>query len=281
MNIFQKIIGNIASKTLPKDVALSSIKPYIKYTKISFDASIMPNGDLGIGIYDITNKIKKHKGGKISSHNSLIGEQEALKFTLKYAHDLDVKNLLLFTDNIELARRGVTDEYLENYSFEEVNLTWIPRELNIEADIQSKKGQSMNLININSEVANETKKRVKRKNGFALFSKYNYEQKVNILASLANKNDYNEMNLIDMLKKGTKEDYRWQITNKNLPFVKMAKTILVSDRDCPDYIRSRFKKMKDPVYHKGFASLSFNEFSEEFDKRNKNFIARTKILKEA
>jgi len=281
MNLFQKIISNIASKTLPKDVALSTIKPYIKYTKISFDASIMPNGNLGIGMYDITNKIKKNKGGKISSHNSLIGEQEALRFTLDYAHNLGVKNLLLFTDNIALARKGVTDDYLENYSFEEVHLTWIPRELNSEADIQSKKGQSINLLNMTQKAANETKKSVKRKNGLALFTKYNYAQKVNILSSLANKDDHNEMNFIYMLKKGTKEHYEWQITNKNLIFVRMAKTILMSDKNCPSYIKSRFKRMKDPIYHKGFGHLSFNEFSKEFDKRNKKFKERTNLLKEA
>lgn len=30
------------------------------YTHISFDASVMPNGHIGIGMHDITNKVKKN-----------------------------------------------------------------------------------------------------------------------------------------------------------------------------------------------------------------------------
>jgi len=271
-----------------------------KYTHISFDASIMKNGNLGIGMYDITNNKRIARCGKVSKMSSIMGESKALEFVLKYSHENNFEYLTLFTDNIELARRDLT-KYTKQYNFKEVHLTWIPRQLNREADKFSKEGQELHKdISKNKSLfftgacANETtikkassksksSKRIKSNNkglrivekrSLNIFSKYNYEQKVKMLSALSDKNSIDEQEFIRFIKQGTKENYRFNITKENITFISMAKTLLIHDKNSSRYVKSRFTKMRDPITNYKLSTLSYDVFEREFDKRKPKRIEK-------
>ena len=267
------------------------------YTHISFDASVMPNGFVGIGMHDITNTVRKHSGGKVGGFSSSKGEMAALMFTLDYAKEKNLTRLNLYTDNLDLATKGI-QKLLKNYNFVDVHLTWVPRELNTSADKLSKEGQKLhkgtNPIFVGPS-ANQTKKPKKTKNGrkaipefkedgslnsLKVFAKYTMTQKIDMLQALSNKEQQHEQEFMRMLKEQVKADYMFQVSKHNLPFIRMAKTIIMMDPKCSKYVKDRLKKLKNPSNHKGLELMSFTEFEKEFDKRKPaELVIAPKIVK--
>ena len=303
MNIFQKtfqkiikgvknIKGTKGTKGVANITGLSSLglmKGHVQYTKISFDASVMFNGDLGIGIYDITNKIKKCTGGNIGEQCSYKAEQMALKYVLEYAHEAGFKNIALFTDNIDLIRKDVIKKYIKEYNFEEVHFTWIPRELNTEADKQAKKGQEQNRTNgtngisgisgINGRPANQSTLENTEKRSLKIFEKYSTAQKIRMLKNLSTKGS--EQEFIRMLETQTKDNYKFNVSKLNVKFIRMAKTLLINDENISPYVKKRLKSMRDPQSKQILKTLTFQEFEAEFNNRKTKWLKKLKWLKKA
>lgn len=284
--VYQKLFQkNIIVNESQTDLSLG-------YTHISFDASVMPNGYVGIGMHDITNKTKKHGGGKVCGFSSAKGEMAALMFTLDYAKEKNLTRLNLYTDNLKLATKNNKKLYAK-YNFIDVKLTWVPRELNTSADKLSKEGQKVNKIVTPSFIgpsANQTKKvKIVKKSKesrkiygkdligpvepekiegtLKLFRDWSYNKKVTFLSKLAT-NDRNEVEFIRMVKvNGGKADYKFSVSNANITFIRMAKTLLVNDPKISAYTRKRLKGLKDPRNNQGLQNLSFEKFEKEFDIR--------------
>ena len=263
------LYGKIFNKTLITNEDQTDLS--LGYTHISFDASIMPNGNVGIGMHDITNKIRKHSGGKVNGFSSAKGEMAALMFTLDYAKDRNLTRLNLYTDNLDLATKN-NKKLFAKYNFIDVKLTWVPRELNTSADELSKKGQKVNNMVIPSFIgpsANQTNKVNKSKGSkiTKMFKGYSYKQKVHLLSILAINNS-NEAEVIRMLKaNGVKDDYKFSPSNKNTNFLRMVKTLLIHDSETSDYVKKRLKSLKDCKTGKKLQLLSFEDFEKEFDER--------------
>jgi len=298
MNIFQKFLIKFLPKELPSKQMNGELDQSIMYTKIAFDASVMRNKNLGIGMYDMTNNVRLCEGGKLPKMCSTMGEAEALKFTLNYAKEKGFKNLALFTDSQNLSRHDLED-YTKDYDFEDVVLTWVPRELNKEADKMSKAGQELNknvvfeMLNIIYPAAANTttvksnksktaktglrivKKKQKTQRSFKTMfgNKYSYNQKARFIMRLAE--NHNEREFGRFLIDGVKDIYDFQPGNKMAPLMRMAKTIMEYD-DMPVYVRRRFKKFKMDNGQK-MDRLSFENFEKEFDRRKVQALKKVKF----
>jgi len=116
---------------------------------IQFDASIR-NGKVGIGMFDRTSNVSivksvdYHDNINMSSKDA---ETLALICTLQYMNENNIKSARLFTDNSQIADRGISDYLKKKYLTEsDVSLHWLPRELNSKADTLSKKGSYISHI---------------------------------------------------------------------------------------------------------------------------------------
>jgi hypothetical protein len=292
MNIFQKLL----LKMLPADIL--KIKN-IAYTKIAFDASIMDNKDLGIGMYDMTNKVRLCEGGRLPKQCSTLGETEALKFSLRYASENKIKNIALFTDSQNVSRVNL-EKFTKDYDFDNVTITWIPRDLNREADKLSKDGQKLNnkvkpLTDIQTvifpEPANETLKianiktktagkglRIVAKNSKKkkkvqtlpnlkeiqdMFKNYSYIQKARFISNLAQTNSEKEFGR--MLIQAVPQEYGFQPGNRMAPLMRMALTIMTYG-EMPRYVNKRFNKFKMDNGHK-MVNFNSTSFIKEFNIR--------------
>ena len=206
-------------------------KKFKEFAHISFDASIPNKSNIcNIGIYDTTNKHKLSKTFYIDKNCSFKAETMALACTLEYAFENGIKILNLFTDNKSLADYGIPKQFLLKFKFKKVTLTWIPRELNVEADKLSK---------INSICANETE----IENNKTIFLKYSFEQKVNLIEKIVNKENKIETELLRLLKTSEKDNYVFSINSNNSMFFSLVFYILKFSR-LPSYTKKRIKKTR-------------------------------------
>jgi hypothetical protein len=264
--MFKGIWNRITGKNEGVDTK-NKMKLHLDYVKISFDASILHGGELGIGMYDISNNVRLCAKGNVGYMSSAKGERKALEFTLKYASEKNMKRLALFTDNIDLARSDIS-MFTKSYNFEEVHLTWVPRELNKEADKQSKEGQKSNNVftgpaaniveinsgkNVSSDDVNET------------FKKYSYSQKIQFLKNIS-KNEH-EKEFVRMLEEGTRQDYKFVPGKSVNKLISIARTIIKTEELNP-YLIKRMKKIKRVT-----PRLCYKDFEKEFNKRKpKNLL---------
>lgn len=221
-------------------------------------------------------------------------------FTLDYAAENKFERLNLYTDNLDLATKNIK-KVLKNHNFIDVKLTWVPRELNTSADKLSKEGQKINKTVTPIFVgpsANQADKKIKQKRKkakklvygedligpaeplkiegtFRLFHGWSYDKKVIFLSKLA-KDDSNEQEFIRMLKaNGVKDDYRFNTSNANIIFIRMAKTLLSADPSTSEYVKKRLGNLKDTRNNQKLQTLTFKKFSKEFDKRKpKNLLEK-------
>lgn len=229
-----------------------------KFAHICLDASITEDGTLGVGLFDITNNKKIALTYKTKpSRDAFVGETMALICAMEYAYERGCKKVHFFTDNKRLGDSEINPRFLERFPFESVQISWIPRDLNKEADKMSKAGRNPNSGHW-TEAANEPE--YKNKNIKSLFSKYDYAQKVKFLSKMAKTNQ--EKEFIRMLKEGVKDDYRFSYSPETSKLIRMAKTIFTGE-EAPVYVRKRMNKFTKSKLQK----LTFGQFEEEFEKR--------------
>lgn len=230
------------------------------FAHICIDASIMEDGTLGIGIFDITNKKKIALTYKTKpTRNAFIGESMALICAMEYAYKNGVKKVHFFTDNKELGDAEINPKFLKKFPFKEARISWIPRGLNKEADKMSKAGRNPN-SGYWSEAANKTDRKIQKTeqdNIKEMFKKYNYTQKVIFLSKMAKSKQ--ELEFIKMLVKRVKGDYRFSYNNETKNLIRMAKTIFIGE-EAPMYVRKRLNKMQ-------VQKLDYTKFEKEFNKR--------------
>lgn len=113
-----------------------------KGTRVLFDASVQEDV-VSIGVYDDSNKIKLHKSYNVDlkCHESYKAEFIGLVTALEYCYLNEIKYPMLFTDNRELADKGIPNWLQEKYTRAE--LYWIPREFNRVADKLSKSSKNV------------------------------------------------------------------------------------------------------------------------------------------
>jgi len=230
------------------------------FAHICIDASITEEGVLGVGIFDITNnqRIALTYTTK-PCRDAYVGESMALICAMEYAHKNGFKKVHFFTDNKRLGDEEINPKFLEKFPFESIQITWIPRDLNKEADKMSKAGRNPASGHW-AEAANEPSYNNKNKNIKSLFSKYNYTQKVKFLSKMAKTNQ--EKEFIRMLKEGVKGDYGFLYSPETSRLIRMAKTIFMSE-EAPLYVRKRMNKFTKSKLQK----LTFDLFEKEFKKR--------------
>jgi len=150
---------------------------------ISFDASIK-EGYVGIGIFNNNNGDSLHYKFKIKMNSSRMAEEMALLCAIKYANDNYIATPFFFTDNLPLFNDINENQqmYIDKYSKimtkikhkKRINIHWIPREINTEADKLSKikcktvskksiKSKSKKLKNRNEILKNILKKKDDKK----------------------------------------------------------------------------------------------------------------------
>ncbi len=124
-------------------------------TLICFDASIR-DGKVGIGIWDSTNnrKVFKTFGMPYKNFQSDEAERMGLIATLQYIQEFNITQAHLFTDNQNVYNEGINKKLLRKYTkkMSYVELFWLPRQFNQEADLLSKKGSEVNKVAINTLV---------------------------------------------------------------------------------------------------------------------------------
>lgn len=120
---------------------------------ICFDASI--HDTIGIGIWDYTNKFSSYKKYPKPAENcgSNIAETMALIASLKYMKNNNIQCAFLFTDNMEVANKGISKKLLLKYNLSlDTKLFWIPRQFNREADLLSKVARKSDIIPLQTTV---------------------------------------------------------------------------------------------------------------------------------
>lgn len=164
-------------------------------TLIMFDASIKKE-TIGLGVYDYTNDRKVFKSVPNTSNLSIKdAETLALILSLQYINEFNIAKAHLFTDNMDVYNTGITKNLLKKYAqkMNSVELFWIPREFNSEADYLSKQGSKevakTNINDIISSIKN-TNKSLKEK-----LIEYPVSKRLNLCKRLAITS--NQMNFIN------------------------------------------------------------------------------------
>jgi len=129
-----------------------------KLTKICFDASYH-EGCVGIGIFNFDTQEEIIQRYKVESVNSSLAETMALVQTLKYMKERKISSAHLFTDNMMVAKKGISKKLKGRFS--DLTLTWIPREFNIDADRLSKRAHLLNAKEIAVRVSPNKKAKKK------------------------------------------------------------------------------------------------------------------------
>ena len=227
------------------------------FAHICIDASITKEGVLGVGIFDITNnqRIALTYTTK-PSRDAYVGESMALICAMEYAYKNGFEKVHFFTDNKRLGDEEINPRFLEKFPFKQAKISWIPRDLNKEADKMSKAGRNPNSGHW-GEAANETSKRNSPSNIKKMFEQYTYRQKVKFLSKMAKTKQ--ELEFIKMLDKEVKGDYKFGYNDETKYLIRMAKTIFIGE-EAPVYIRKRLNKMK-------VQKLDCAKFEKEFERR--------------
>jgi ribonuclease HI len=191
-------------------------------TYIYFDASLK-DGNVGIGIYNQ----KKNTGESIFFENTKLtvcqAETKALQLAIQYAINEKISKPMFFTDNLYVFDQGFPTEFEKSFDQEfKPRLFWIPRELNTEADKLSK-GYKINEI---MNIANTIK------------TKYTFNQKLNFLKKIARQKS--DIDAIRLLETGEKDDYSFQLTEKNKIFFQLIKGCFAQD-ELSEYTKLRLQ----------------------------------------
>jgi len=165
-----------------------------KGSRICFDASIQESR-IGVGIYNDNNKTKIHKSYNISLNfnESYKAEFIGLVTALEYCYTENIIKPKLFTDNLELAEKGIPEYLKEKYG--SAKLYWIPREFNKVADKLSKASKN---------VSKPLKKEEQITRGYIL--NLDYKKKLKLVKMLANSEFRKEF--LHLLKKGSVKDFQ-------------------------------------------------------------------------
>ena len=217
---------------------------------ITFDASLKL-GKVGIGIYDNITKTS-HNFITECENNSLLGEKIALGCAIMYAAKKNRKKVHLFTDNLGLAQSGIPPQFKSIVKDLELTLTWIPRELNKEADLASKnaffphiKNPSLNQLKQLSKVETKVFKKTKVKQtnipvALPVFKNIKKQQKINMLNALATQKHEHE--IIRLCTDGTKKHYNIGMSNSTINFIKIIRSVLC-ENELSWYANTRLKKI--------------------------------------
>ena len=227
-----------------------------KPTYICLDASITKDNKLGIGLFNIITKEKIALSYCINTKNTLIAESMALVCAMEYAYKKGYEIVHFFTDNKALGDKEIDPRFLEKFPFKNAKISWIPRDLNKEADKMSKAGRNPN-SGFWTEASNEPNKKVSSSNIKKMFDQYNYRQKVTFLRIMAKTEQ--ELEFIKMLDKEVKGHYKFNYNEKTKYLIRMAKTIFTG-KEVPLYVRKRLNKMK-------VLELDTIRFEKEFQRR--------------
>ena len=115
-------------------------------TKVCFDASIH-DGCIGIGIFNFDTKEELKFRFKCPT-DSFMAEKMALVKTIQYLKTLCITSAHIFTDNQGIANEGISKN-IKN-GLKDVNIHWIPREFNEDADRLSKEAHLLDPIIFNN-----------------------------------------------------------------------------------------------------------------------------------
>lgn len=224
-------------------------------TKVCFDASIHDTY-IGIGIFNFDTKEKLSfrvsliQDKKIASIDA---ERIALVKAIHYLREQNITSAHLFTDNIELAEKGLSKTFKNEFSY--LTLNWIPREFNKDADKMSKEGHTkecfLKIDKMSKKVEKMTKKtpdntpydkkhKMYYNDAYKKIINADLPKRVNILRNIA-RNKY-EHNIIESIENGTEVTTVYSKNSKT--FLKLVNTIINKDeRESTNHkITEQYKK---------------------------------------
>ena len=237
-------------------------KKNVEFSSICIDASL--KGDMvGVGIYNVYSKEKEFHCFKYPSHlnrdgygdSSMIAEKMALVCGLEYAKRKNIPHPLFFTDNKGLSVAD-NSELFKKFGYKQ-NISWIPRELNKEADALSKAGHTgklpteMRTLSTDSIVSN--------------VKKYTFETKIKFLKKFANTSP--ELEMIRMIEERVKGDYKFSYDDTHLRPLSTLIRVLFEDNQFSKYTNTRLEKLYSRLG--GIKkTIKAGEFREIIRKRN-------------
>ncbi len=243
---------------------------------ITFDASIKDN-QLGVGLYDNFTKEKYHILTSIDKNCSMKAESIALGCALQYCIKNNRPQVHLFTDNKMLADQGIPSQYKSlTEEFTEVTLTWIPRELNKDADLASKNAFFPHLKNPSATKLKEMRKKQNAKNiqniqniqntktGLAkVFETVSIQKKLEMLETLSRTKF--EKEIVRMIKTKSPDNYDFQYNKKTSMFMRVAYTLCQGDfsQYSKKRINSAFQKKQ--ITNKTINKEQFKNFLNDRD----------------
>ncbi len=237
---------------------------------ICFDASLK-DGKVGIGIYDNLTKTSTNHIVDCPN-NSLMGETIALGYALLQAKRTNRSFVHLFTDNKTLGDQGIPDKFKYITDHIKCTLTWIPRELNKDADLASKhaffpevKNPSQSLLKklqrnkINradqtdqtgqiDRTDREKKPDQSEQSVYRFFEGSSYQEKLDFIEKLVTNKFEDE--IFQLLKSGKKRHYEFQYGTKTDIFIRVVDSIFLKN-EFTDYTNRRITKSFDQSKVKG------------------------------
>jgi len=234
------------------------------FAHICFDASVLKDGTLGIGIFDITHKKRLSFTFNVNSNkefDALKGETMAMACALEYANKQGFNKIHLFTDNINVSNKGIPDRFIRKFPVLEFQISWIPRDLNKEADKLSKIASK---ITSKSTIKNIQERKITNVN--KLFNKYPYKKRLEFLEKMAQRND--EKEFVRMIKSGVSGDYGFNpsSTKKFNKFIRLHNTIF-DIAEHAEYPVKRIKRIRARFQHLS-TNMSEHELFNEIQLRN-------------
>jgi len=222
-----------------------------KGARICFDASIQESR-IGIGVYNDNNKTKIHKSYniKLKYHESYKAEFIGLVTALEYCYTENIVKPKLFTDNLELAKRGVPDYLKEKYGTAE--LYWIPREFNRVADKLSKTSKN---------VSKSLKKEGQITRGYIL--NLDYKKKLKLIKALATSEFRKEF--LHLLKKGKVKDFQKYLSQNYRAKIDTSFLSLVYELKIYDSVSAYTQKRKVMDYVKKVNPITNSKINKELE----------------
>lgn len=156
----------------------------VEVINICFDASIR-NGVVGIGIFNTKWKGKEYHSFNYDGKSSLTAETMALALAMEYARKNQIEKPRFITDNKQLSTNGIPEHFLLKYGYTDfVELVWVPRELNTEADKLSKAGSACTASScVDTEMGVSIDNVV-----YELIKKYSFKRRLEFIKRMANSN---------------------------------------------------------------------------------------------
>lgn len=215
---------------------------------ISFDASIR-EGILGIGIYDNLTFEHFTYYTDISKDCSFTGETIALGCALQYAYKIKRTVVNLYTDNKSVANNGIPKQLQHLVENMQVTLTWVPREMNKEAD-RASKGTVENSVKLTQARKNNLRKKHPQENKIQivtsgpkkLFINHPFEEKIKLLKRVAD-NSIEHQEIIRLIESGERGDYKFQLNVNKPKITALAKLVhtIFDHQELSKYTNRRLK----------------------------------------